>query len=68
MEIVFTNEELEFIKTMLEDELFSYSIKRNKIEDYKKVKAFDEFIKPRKEFMEELVEKINKQNNSFIKI
>lgn len=58
--IEFTSEELEFIKTMLEDELFEHSIKRNSIEDYEKVKVFDEVIKPRKEFMEELLKKFTK--------
>lgn len=57
---MFTSEELEFIETMLEDELFELSTKRNHIEDYEKVKEFDEIIKPRKEFMEELLKKITK--------
>lgn len=57
---MFTDEELEFIKTMLEDELFELSIKRNRMEDYEKIKEFDEIVKPRKEFTEGLLGKINK--------
>lgn len=56
----FTSEELEFIKTMLEDELFELSIQRNRIEDYEKVKVFDEVIKSRKEFIEEVLKKFTK--------
>lgn len=53
---IFTDEELKFIKTILEDELFRLSIKRNHIEDYEKVKEFDEIVKPRKEFIKGLLE------------
>ena len=55
---IFTDEELKFIKTILEDELFRLSIKRNHIEDYEKVKEFDEIVKPRKEFIKGLLEKM----------
>ena len=56
---MFTKEELEFIKTMVTDELCEWQIKRNRIDDYSKVKEFDSIIQPRKEFMKKLLIKIN---------
>lgn len=55
---MFTDEELIFIGTMLEDELFNIKMKQYKIEDYNRAKEYKEMIKPRKEFIEQLLEKI----------
>lgn len=60
-EVVFTEEELKFINAMIEDNLFSYNIKRTRIEDYQKVKEFDEIMKPRMDFMQILLDKIGKE-------
>lgn len=62
MSKIFTDEELKFIETILDDELFSILLRRNKIEDYEEVKEYDEIMKPRKEFIAGLLEKIRKLN------
>lgn len=55
---MFTDEELIFIGTMLEDELFKIRIKQCKIEDYNEAKKYKEIMKPRVEFMENILDKI----------
>lgn len=57
---MFSDDELVFIKTMMEDELFINSIKRSHIEDYKRVKEFDMQIKDREDFIKKILVKINR--------
>lgn len=55
---MFTDEELIFIGTLLEDELFKIRIKQCKIEDYNEVKKYKEIMKPREEFIESILDKL----------
>ena len=55
---MFTDEELIFIGTLLEDELFKIRIKQCKIEDYNEVKKYKEIMKPRVEFIESILDKL----------
>lgn len=55
---MFSQEELEFIEALLEDELSNIITKRNKIDDYRKRKEFDRFIQERLSFIQHLLKKI----------
>ena len=55
---MFNEEELIFIKTLLEDELFKINTKKHKIEDKSARDIFKTFVQPRCDFMVRLIEKI----------
>lgn len=55
---MFLQEELEFMEALLEDELSNIVTKRNKIEDLKKRKEFDNFMEDRIHYIRHLLTKI----------
>lgn len=56
---MFTAEEINFIKAMLEDEQFRILIKRQNIEGYEEVKRFNRQIADREIYIVKLLRKIN---------
>lgn len=58
---MFTDEELLFIKTILEDELASIQIKKCKFDSYDSTKKYEEMIKPREYFIKNILDKMNKK-------
>lgn len=57
---MFTKEEIKFIEIIIEDELLKNATKRSRIDEYKRAKEFDEIMKPREDFMREILRKIRK--------
>lgn len=55
---MFNKEELEFIKTLLEEELINIEMDKLHLEDYNEIKGYEEIISPRKKFIENLLIKM----------
>lgn len=54
---MFDIEAIEFIKTLLEDELGRIVTKKCRIDDYNELKQYNEFIKEREDYIRKLLSK-----------
>lgn len=58
---MFDKEATTFIKTLLEDELARIITKKCKIDDYNKLKQYNELVKEREDYIRQLLSKYKKE-------